>query len=292
MDIIAAVRVIRTSLMVVVAAALGAAVAWAGPVSFFIDSEPVGLGRDVVIDFNPSTLTSEAETPDSIAFLLPAHWRFDHRAVGRECTPAQATAVRCPAASQIGYGHVEMHLAGYLFPGGDTTVVGYVTPYLGQPQQSGDPASMVLEVQLLGVQSLVDAANKYLSTKIKQTYSITGRIIPLHSGAYGLEASFTGMPGGITIPSELTSAGVSATVTRFKLQIGAVRRVRKPKIDKVTAPTLTGGTQVLKIHDHVLVGYHLLRRGPKCPANKLWPVELQVGFPAGTQDLKATVKCG
>jgi hypothetical protein len=286
------VRLARILVCAAFITVLTVAVAVAAPVQFLIDSEPVGLGRDVIVDFNPSTLTSEAETPDSIAFLLPAHWRFDHRAVARECTPAQAAAVRCPYAAQVGYGHVVLHLQGYLFPGGETDVVGYVTPYVGEPERRGDPASLVLEVQMLGVQPLIDAANKYLATKMKQTYSITGRVISLHSGSYGVEASFDGFPGGLTIPPELSSAGVSATVTLFKLQIGAVRRVKKPTIDYVTAPTLSGGTQTLKIHDHVLIGYHLLSRGRLCPASDRWPWQLQVGFPSGVQDVDGTVTCG
>jgi hypothetical protein len=292
MDIVAAVRVSRIVLLVVALLAMGTAVAVAAPVQFFIDSEPVGLGRDVVVDFNPSTLTSEAETPDSLAFLLPATWRFDHRAVARECTPAQAAAVRCPYAAQVGYGHVVLQAQGYLFPGGQTQVVAYITPYVGEPRQAGDPASLVLEVQMLGIEPLIDAANQYLRTKIKPTYSITGRVIPLHSGAYGLEASFDGFPGGLTLPPQLTASGVSVTVTRFKLQIGAVRRVKKPKIDKFSAPTLSGGTQTIDVRDHVLIGYHLLSRGRFCPSSDQWPWELQVGFPAGVQDVKGSVTCG
>jgi hypothetical protein len=290
--IIAALRSLRIVGIGLLASVLIAGVAWAGAVKFLIDSEPVSLGRDVVIDFNPSTLAPRAETPDSIAFLLPARWRFDHRSVARECTAAQAAAVRCPAASRIGYGHVVIHVQGYLFPGGETDAVSYVTPYLGRPQQAGDRASMVLEVELLGVDPLINAANRYLQTKIKKRYSIVGRIVALKSGAYGLKTSFSGFPGGITVPPALASAGVSVSIRRFDLWVGAVRRVRKPTIHRIEAPTASGGTQTITIHDHVLVGHHLLRRGRRCPAGRRWPWRIQVGFPDGAGTLVGSVRCG
>jgi hypothetical protein len=292
LDIIAAVRRFRRVLLVVVGVSCAlAAAAVAAPVQFFVDSLPASFGRDVVVDFNPSTLASRAETPDSIAFLLPAHWRFDHRAVKRECTQAQAAAVRCPAAAQVGYGHSVIHFTGYLFPGGESDAVAYITPYVGVPSAAGDPASLVLEVEILGAKPFIDAANQYLSQKIREKYSIVGRVERLR-GTYGLEASFSGFPGGMTVPPPLAAAGVTASITRFKLQIGAVRRVKKPTVDKFKAPTPSGGTQTIKVRDHVLIGRHLLRRGSRCPASRKWPWELKVGFPEGVQNVTGTVTCG
>src|SRR5437588_3733939 len=92
----------------------------AAPVQFLPDQLPAALGRRVLIDVNPSKLSARQETPTSIAFFLPRRWLFDARAVARECTPAQAAAVRCPRASRVGLGHLVLHVAGYLFPGGQT----------------------------------------------------------------------------------------------------------------------------------------------------------------------------
>jgi hypothetical protein len=185
-----------------------------------------------------------------------------------------------------------IHFTGYLFPGGESDAVAYITPFVGKPQQAGDPASLVLQVEVLGARPFIDAANRYTSQKLQERYSITGRVTPERRGLYGLEASFNGFPGGMTVPPSLAQAGVTASITRFKLQIGAVRRVRKPTLDKFSAPTATGGTQTLRVHDHVLLGYHLLRRGGLCPASRLWPWELQVGFPEGVQQITGTVACG
>jgi hypothetical protein len=283
---------VRVPVLALALTALAAAVAVAGPVTFLIDSQPVGLGRHVLIDFNPSKLTSRAETPDSIAFFLPSRWQVDHRAAARECTPAQAAQTKCPTASRIGIGHAVIHVSGYLFPGGQTDGVAYVIPYLGRPAAPGDPASIVLQVQLLGLDPLINAANQYLSTKIKKKYSITGRIIPLRSGQYGYEASFSQMPGGFRVPPPLAAAGVSVTITRFKLEVGAVRRVRKPTVDVIHTRGANGKPRTVRIRDHVLIGYHLLKRAKACPGSGLWPWQIQVGFPEGTQTITGTVKCG
>jgi hypothetical protein len=292
MVIIVAVRRIRLLPLALGAALLCAATAGAAPVRFLIDSVPAAFGRDLVVDFNPSSMASKAETPDSIAYFLPAGWRFDHRAVSRECNPAQAAAVRCPAASRVGYGHAVIHFTGYLFPGGESDAVAYITPFVGRPQQAGDPASLVLQVELLGARPFIQAANRYLTHKLQERYSISGRVVPLRHGRYGLKASFNGFPGGLTVPPPLAQAGVTASVIRFKLQIGAVRRFKKPTIDRFSAPTASGGTQTVRVRDHVLLGHHLLQRPVFCPGSRAWPWELQVGFPEGTRVLTGTVACG
>jgi hypothetical protein len=288
---IAGVRTIRVLSLALVGMALTVAAARAGALRYFIDSEPPGSGSDVVLDFNPSTLTSAAETPDSFALFLPAHWRFDHRAVARECSPAQAAAVRCPAEARIGYGHAVVHAEGYLFPGGETDGVVYITPFLGQPERPGDRASIVLEVQLLGLDPLINAANQYLRTKLTPTYSIVGRLTTLATGPYGFEATFGGFPGAVTVPAQLQQQGVSASVTTFKLLVGAVRRVVKRTYDVVNAPTASGGTQKLRISDREMIGYHLLRKAATCPSDRQFPYQIEVSFPSGDKRLSGVMPC-
>jgi hypothetical protein len=259
----------------------------AGPVRFLPDAQPAGLGRLVLIDSNPSRLTSRRETPSAVAFLLARRWTFDKEAVKRECAPADAAAANCQRVSMVGFGHVVVHVTGYLFPGGETDGVAYMTAFLGHPVAAGDPASMVLQVRWLGADQLIAVANRYFGTRIKKKSSIIGRIIRLGSGRYGLEVRFDGFPGGIRIPPSFQSAGVSATITRFKLEIGRVRRVRRPVTRTVSTPTGT-----ITIHDHVLIGHHLLARPSTCPASRLWPWQLVFGFPEGAQRVSGTVRCG
>jgi hypothetical protein len=252
------------------------------PVRFLADSQPRGVGKHVLIDANPSKFGATS-TPTSISFLLPHGWRLDARAVSKECTPAQAAALRCPRASRIGYGHVVVHLAGYLFPGGETDAVTYMTAFLGHPEVAGDPASMVLVGQWLGIDPLIKAANQFLRTKIKRKYSITGRIIRLTSGKYGLEVRWGGMPGGLQIPPQLGQLGVSAAIRRFKLEVGQVRRVRQNVTRVISTPTGT-----VTIQDHILIGYHLISRPVDCPGSNLWPWQLRFG---GQRTVSGTVKC-
>jgi hypothetical protein len=98
------------------------------------------------------------------------------------------------------------------------------------------------------------------------------------------------MPGGLTIPRPLAAAGVAAAVTRFKLQVGAVRRVRKNFVHRIPIETLNGpGVQI--VHDHHLVPYHLLARPAACPASGAWPWQIQVGFPEGVRKLSGKARC-
>lgn len=252
------------------------------PVRFLADSQPRGVGKHVLIEVNPSRF-GVTSTPTSISFLLPRGWLLDPRAVAAECTPAQAAASRCPRKSRVGYGHVVLHVAGYLFPGGQTDGVTYMTAFLGHPAPPGDPASMILVGQWLGIDPLINAANRYLSVKIKKRYSITGRIIKLRSGKFGLEISFPGLPGGLTIPQQLRRLGVSAAIRKFKLEVGKVRRVRQNVTEVIQ--TATGP---VTIQDHVLVGYHLIARPSGCPDSGQWPWQIRFG---GQRTVSGTVKC-
>ena len=76
----------------------------------------------------------------------------------------------------------------------------------------------------------------------------------------------------------LASAGVTAAVHRFKLEVGAVRRVKRPFIHRIPIETVNGPSVEI-VHDHHLVPYHMLTRPKACPASGAWPWQIQVGFP-------------
>src|SRR5262249_20104289 len=153
--------------------------------------------------------------------------------VKRECTPAEATAVRCPHVARIGFGHVVTHVTGYLFPGGGTDSVTYLTAFLGPPIAGGDPASIVIEAQLLGADPVIKAFNAFLGPKIRRRTASVGRGRRIRGRRYGRESSFGGMPGGLGTPPQLTALGIRAAARRFKLEIGTVRRVRKPFVHRI-----------------------------------------------------------
>lgn len=266
--------------------ALIAPAAAAGPVRFPADTRPPGRGKQVQLDFNPSQYASSKEPPSSLSFFLPAHWGFDARAVKRECTPAQAAAVACPRAAWIGFGHVVTHVSGYLCPGGGTDAVAYLKAYLGPPGVPGDLGSVVMEVELLSANPLLSALNQYLHTQLHARYSVIGRLTAVSSGPYGLEVSFPSVPGAIAVPTVPLCPGLSAQVTRFKLLTGVVRRVKKPIIHVITVQTLSG-PRTEQIHDHVLIGHHLLSRPLSCPRSGVWPWQILLG----SRPITGSVSC-
>jgi hypothetical protein len=287
-----AVRARRAGILGVLAllAAASGALA-ASAIHFYPDGLPAKLGTHMLVDFDPAAAIPRAETPDSLAVLMPHGFTVDTRAVTRECTPAQASAFRCPRQSRIGFGHVRVHFSGYLLPGGETDGVVYLTAFLGPPLVHGDPASVVLYVEWLGVDPAFQAFNRYSPTKIQPRTVRAGRIMLVRSPTYGVEISFAQLPGGLQIPPPAQAAGISARVERFKLELGAIRRVKKPIVHHEVAPTASGGTQVLTIHDHVLVPRDLFARPVACPGDGMWPWRIDVGFPEGVQALAGKVRC-
>jgi hypothetical protein len=244
--------------------------------------------NELSIDVNPSKLVPSGESPDAISLELPRGIKLDVKARKTVCTAAQAAADACPSAAQIGFGHSVVHLTGYLHPGGATDVLTYIKAYLGQPVFLGDPASIVLRVQLLGVTRVVQALQQNFGFTLQTSQTITARVIKLGSGPYGLEVQLTGIPGGLSLPP-LVAAFVTPTWTRFKLQIGAVLAKRVNFIRTFTVPTVSGGTKTIRIPDHMLVLHYLLSDPPAC--HLAWPFRLQVGFPAGTQTVSFKARC-
>jgi len=282
------VRVIRLSGASLAGLVLVAGIAHAavGPVRFLADSLPKNRGTDVQLDTNPARLTGRQESPNAISFLLPQGVQFDRHAVKHECSQARAAAAGCPRVSQIGFGHLALHASGYLFPGGETNFIAYMTAFLSPATVAGDRGSLVMEVHWIGAKQLVATANKYFGTHLKSKYSVIGRIITLRAGRYGLEFSFSSMPGGVEVPPAFQARGVRAYIKRFKLILGRVRRVRVPftRTEKV-------GTATITIHDHKLVGHHLISRPASCPSSRQWPWQLRLGFPEGEQRITGSVGC-
>jgi hypothetical protein len=269
-----------------VATALGASA-----IHFYPDGLPASTGTHFLVDFNPSAAIPRAETPNSLSLSVPSGFKLDTRAVSRQCSPAQAAAIQCPSQSRIGFGHVRVHVSGYLLPGGGTDGVAYLTGYLGPPLARGDPASMVMKVEWLGVDPAFKVLNQYLHTKISPRTTRVGRILYLHTAPYGLRVRFDALPGGLQIPPPVASAGIAAAMTRFKLEVGAIRRVRKNIVRRFKIPTATGGTKVMLVHDHVLIARHLFARPLACPSSGQWPWQIQVGFPDGVQTVAGRVRC-
>jgi hypothetical protein len=279
---------VRGVLIAVAASAVAAAApaaAIAG-VTFAADALPAEThhGSILLADIDPSALTAHQDSPSSIAFELPRGVRLDTRARKRECSAAEAAAIQCPAESKVGEGNAVTRLSGYLFPGGQTDGVAWIEEFLGVPVQAGDPASLVLQIEWLGLDPARNAVAQVFGTQLPRRATVTGRIVPIASGPFGLELRFDALPGGLSVPRPL-----SAQVIRLKLSFGAVRRQRQNFTRKIRVRTVNGGTQTQRIHDHRLLGFHLLRRPTTCPGG--WPVAVVLGFPSGPETIPGTIPC-
>ena len=279
-------RAILATVLAGAAAAGPAAAQTASPIAL----SPAGTGAptEFSLDLHPSAAAQESSSPSGVAIWLPKGMALDVRSRRHLCTSAEAAAIRCPPGSDIGFGHGVVHVAGYLHPGGDADAVSYVRAVLGQPVSPGDPASVVFEVQLLGVSRIQQAIEQNFGVWIPFTGRVTGRVERVNSGPYGLELSFDQMPGAISLPATLAQNGVTASFTRLKLQLGAVRFVKRPFFHHYRVAT-PNGTRTFRVPDHRLIAHYLLRDPRRCRG--AWPFQVQLAYPGAPQTFTTHVRC-
>ena len=253
-----------------------------------LDPSSTGAPTELTVDLDPSAAGQQSTSPTGVSIWLPKGMAADVRARRHLCTPAEASAIRCPPGSDIGFGHGVVHVAGYLHPGGEADAVSYVRAFLGQPVAPGDPASVVFEVQLLGVSQIQQAIQQNFGIRVPFTGTVTGRLERVDSGPYGLKLSLDQMPGGISLPAALTQNGVSASFTRLKLQLGAVRFVKHPFFHTYRVAT-PNGTRTYRVPDHRLIPHYLLRDPRTCRG--AWPFQVQLAYPGAPQTFTTHVSC-
>jgi hypothetical protein len=160
--------------------------------------------------------------PTSVAIMLQPGFAASAKAVSVLCTASQSSSNTCPAASEVGTGSVVVS-----FFGSPATVP--LKIYLGDPLQTGDIASVVLDGSLDGT-----------------SLAVSGRVfVPTGGGLELLLSGFPPEPVNLTSLS-ITAAGtqtVSKTVTKTVTKIyytgkGKHRRKHKRK-HKVTKTTKT-----------------------------------------------------
>lgn len=246
-------------------------------------------GTVLKVDGNPSALSGMTQSPTSIALFLPRGMRFDTVSRKKLCKAEEAADLRCPRESRIGFGHTIVHLTGYLFPGGETDAVSTFVAFLGEPVQTGDRASLVLQIKLQP-EEVVRGLQEVLGSNAPRTESsIVGRFIPVTSGPYGLEVRFDGFPGGFSVPAPLT-----ARVTRFKIALGAIRELKKTyyitrRVTDINRKTGKPYKRTIRIKDHRLISHHLFKNPRTCLG--AWPYALRVGFPTGVVTHTGSLPC-
>ena len=277
-------RTIIAALAAATTTALAAPAALAGtaaPIGYAPNN--VGAPNEFAMDVNPSAAGAGSQTPDRLSLSLPRATQLDVHSRTAECSPAQAAAIACPKSAYIGFGHAIVHVSGYLMPGGETDAVAYLRAFLGHPVVPGDPASIVIEAELLGVDQLKQALQQKFGYDLPTKSTTTGRVQRLGSGPYAFRVSFAGMPGGFSVPSPVT-----AQMTRFKLQIGAVNFKRHNFFHKYRVATMHG-VQTYKIPDHRLIAHYLLRNPPRCYGS--WPFQATFGVGSTNHTYTARAAC-
>ena len=250
---------------------------------------PVGLdpsvareGTALLVAADESMLRANGRSADSVAIALPRGMRYDGAARERLCGRDQAARSACPAASAIGFGRFIVAVRGYLFGEGQTEVMWSIDAYLGKRLRRGDAASVVLISNLLGAGNVGTLLEPVLGTSVPRTATTVGRLVRA-SGAYGFEVRLSKLPVQLEV-----AAPVTATPARLELALSAVRRIRQNFTRRIRVRTLSG-YEGRTIHDHRLVGHHLLRTPESCHAS--WPSRLTVGFRGGLRRIASPIAC-
>ena len=248
-----------------------------------LDPSVARQGTALLVAADESVLRANGQSADSITLALARGMRFDSAARERLCGRDQAARSACPASSLIGFGRFIVAVRGYVLGGGETELMWSIDAYLGRPFRRGDAASVVLTANLLGAGSVDDLLAPALGTSVPRRATTVGRLLRRASGAYGLELRFAKLPVQLDVAVPIT-----ATPARLELALSAVRRIRQNFIRRIRVRTLSG-YEVRKVHDHRLIGHHLLGTPRSC--NGSWPSELRVGFPGGVKRTASRIPC-
>jgi hypothetical protein len=275
----------------IAALAAMAAVAVAGPAQAGTTA-PISVTPNIAaapdqlqVDLDPTALGAGSELHSELTLLLARGMAFDPTARTARCTAVQASALACPNAANVGFGHAVVHIAGSRNPGGDADVVSYIHAFLGQPAVAGDPASIVFEIELLGVDRVKQAIQQSFGLTIRTEAAVIARVQRLSSGPYGLAITLDSPLGGFEMPGPVT-----AQLTRFKLQLGAVLLKRVAFYHVYRIETMNG-PQTLRVADHRLAAHYLLSNPAGCPASGSWRFQIAAMFPRGTRSLTVRRSC-
>ena len=214
-----------------------------------------GAHSRLKVDLVPEPADASGETPTSAVLAVARGFRFDPRARAERCSQAEAEQFQCPAKSRIGTGQALVNASGVIVPGGSMDFTAAIEVFLAKEVAAGDVASVVVQVS-------------EPSTGVRGTSR--GRLVPLADGPFGLELRFE-LTGGVQPPP-----GVTVTVKRIQLSVGARRTVRRVRRVR--------GRRVVRRKR-----YHLIRNPRTCAGS--WPYQVRVVFPSRTVTRDGSVAC-
>ena len=187
--------------------------------------------------------------PESLTLGLQRGFAVDVAAVAERCDANHAGIGDCPGASRVGSGQALVHLSGLL----TADVLATIAMFLAAPLEAGDPASVVLRLDVGG-----------------QSRAVRARLVALARGPVGYELRVTGIAAAMpTIPGVIIElrtlvldVGASRTitttvrtrkrVTRNGKRVTIVRKVkRKVRHDLVRNPKACPGSWGARVTIHV-----------------------------------------
>jgi hypothetical protein len=221
----------------------------------------------VFLDFDPGALGSSTTAPSSIVLAILRGFKIDVKSRGARCSDAAAQSFQCPAASRIGSGHAIVNARSFFLPAAGTDLTVSIAAFLARPAARGHLASVVLLV------------NEPI-TRVRRV--LRGRLVRLPSGPFGHELSIdvSGIAG--------TPAGVTLTVRRFQMRVGARRTVRQVKIVRKRVRTRTG-TRLQRKRVVRRRRYNLITNPRACAGT--WPYQVRVAFPGRESTLTGAMSC-
>ena len=223
-------RAVLTSVLAAVAFVAVPALA-KSPAVLTVDPNEAGKGTTATLDLHP---VDPDRDPRSLTLRVVRGAKFDARAAAAKCSKQQAADDSCPAKSRIGGGKADVTAKVGALPPQQVDVD--IDMYLAPPQKQGDKAGVVVHAK---------------EPQSGQEGHIIGRITPLASGKFGLEASFDDLDRAFKPPT-----GVKTHVDHMRLSFGKHRKItkkngKKVRVDLIRNPKTCDGSWEYR----VVIGY-------------------------------------
>ena len=207
------------------------------------------------MDLVPEPADASGETPTSAVLAVARGFRFDPRARAERCSQAEAEQFQCPAKSRIGTGQALVNASGLIVPGGSMDFTAAIEVFLAKEVAAG----------MWRAWSSRSASRAPACAEPPAGASFPWRTGPSASSSVSSSRAACSRLRGVTV-----------TVKRIQLSVGARRTVRRVRRVR--------GRRVVRRKR-----YHLIRNPRTCAGS--WPYQVRVVFPSRTVTRDGSVAC-